>query len=131
MPSLLAILARPNDEAPRILGYADHRDPQSSHRRPRGCDVPLDTAVGQLVAHIRQVRPDIVITHDAYGQVTGHPDHRRTHEMTLLAVTAAGLRHLYPDTGPRGSRPPSTSQSTPRRAPETSANCCAGPTRRC
>ncbi|MEU1669077.1 PIG-L deacetylase family protein [Streptomyces sparsogenes] len=87
-------------EAPRMLGYADHRVPESAPGRPRWCDVPLDEAVGRLVTHIRQVRPDVVITHDAYGQLTGHPDHRRTHQMTLLAVTAAGLGQLYPDMGP-------------------------------
>lgn len=87
-------------EAPRMLGYADHRVPESAPGRPRWCDVRLDEAVGQLVAHIRQVKPDVVITHDAHGQLTGHPDHRRTHQMTLLAVTAAGLGQLYADMGP-------------------------------
>jgi N-acetyl-1-D-myo-inositol-2-amino-2-deoxy-alpha-D-glucopyranoside deacetylase len=62
--------------------------------------VPLDEAVEHLVAHIRQVRPEVVITHDAYGRLTGHPDHRHTHQMTLLAVTAAGLGQLYPEAGP-------------------------------
>ncbi|MFJ3946216.1 PIG-L deacetylase family protein [Streptomyces griseoaurantiacus] len=86
-------------EPPIMLGYADHRVPESAPDRPRWCDVPLDEAVGQLVAHIRQMRPDIVITHDAYGQLTGHPDHRYTHQMTLLAMTAAGLGQMYPDSG--------------------------------
>ncbi|MFI8195247.1 M15 family metallopeptidase [Streptomyces sp. NPDC085942] len=35
----------------------------------------------------------------ALGQLTGHPDHRRAHQITLLAVEAAGLPHLYPDAG--------------------------------
>ncbi|MEU5092077.1 PIG-L family deacetylase [Streptomyces sp. NPDC021356] len=86
--------------APRLLGYADARNPASA---PDGAvrlvDAPLDEAVGRLVAHIREVRPDIVIGHDALGQLTGHPDHRRAHQITLLAVEAAGLPHLYPDAG--------------------------------
>ncbi|MYW18565.1 GlcNAc-PI de-N-acetylase [Streptomyces sp. SID2955] len=86
-------------EPPRLLGYADHRVPASAPGRPRWCDVPVDEAVGSLVAHIREVRPDIVVTHDAYGQLTGHPDHRHTHRMTMLAVTAAGLGQLYPRAG--------------------------------
>lgn len=86
-------------ESPRMLGYADYRVPESAAGRPRWCDVPLDEAVGRLVAHIREVRPEIVITHDAYGQLTGHPDHRHTHQMTMLAVTAAGLGQLYPEAG--------------------------------
>ncbi|WP_274036484.1 PIG-L deacetylase family protein [Streptomyces sp. MMBL 11-1] len=86
--------------APRLLGYADARNPASA---PDGAvrlvDAPLDEAVGRLVAHIREVRPDLVIGHDALGQLTGHPDHRRAHQITLLAVEAAGLPHLYPDAG--------------------------------
>ncbi|MFE9973989.1 PIG-L deacetylase family protein [Streptomyces hirsutus] len=86
--------------APRLLGYADARNPASA---PEGAvrlvDAPLDEAVGRLVAHIREVRPDIVVGHDALGQLTGHPDHRRAHQITLLAVEAAGLPHLYPDAG--------------------------------
>ncbi|WP_406192856.1 PIG-L deacetylase family protein [Kitasatospora sp. NBC_01560] len=84
---------------PRMLGHADHRLPQSAPGRPRLCDVPLDQVVGGIVGHIRAVRPDIVLTHDPYGQLTGHPDHRQTHRATLLAVAAAGLEHLYPDAG--------------------------------
>ncbi|MFB7053267.1 PIG-L deacetylase family protein [Streptomyces vinaceus] len=86
--------------APRLLGYADARNPASA---PGGAvrlvDAPLDEAVGRLVGHIREVRPDIVVGHDALGQLTGHPDHRRAHQITLLAVAAAGLPHLYPDAG--------------------------------
>ncbi|WP_406406764.1 PIG-L family deacetylase [Streptomyces halstedii] len=85
---------------PRLLGYADARNADSA---PDGAvrlvDAPLDEAVGRLVAHIREVRPDLVIGHDALGQLTGHPDHRRAHQITLLAVEAAGLPHLYPDAG--------------------------------
>ncbi|MDH2388548.1 PIG-L family deacetylase [Streptomyces sp. HNM0663] len=85
--------------APRMLGYGDARNGSSAPGRPRWCDVPLDDAVAQVVAHIRQVRPAIVVTHDALGQLTGHPDHRRTHQVTLLAVEAAGITHLHPEAG--------------------------------
>ena len=81
-----------------MLGYADDRVPSSASGRPRWCDVPLDEAIGCLVTHIRDVQPAIV-THDAYGQLTGHRDHRHTHQMTMLAVTAAGLGQLYPEAG--------------------------------
>jgi LmbE family N-acetylglucosaminyl deacetylase len=52
------------------------------------------------VAHIRELRPEIVVTHDAYGGLTGHPDHVHTHRVTVLAAEAAGLEQLYPDAGP-------------------------------
>lgn len=85
--------------APRMLGYADSRVPESAPDRARFLDAPLDEAVGQLVAHIREFRPEIVVTHDAYGGLTGHEDHVHTHRVTLLAAQAAGLERLYPDAG--------------------------------
>ncbi|CAL9361285.1 1D-myo-inositol 2-acetamido-2-deoxy-alpha-D-glucopyranoside deacetylase [Streptomyces sp. enrichment culture] len=85
---------------PRLLGYNDARNPEAAPGRPRLVDAPLDEAVGRLVAHIRDFRPDIVVGHDALGQLTGHPDHVRTHQITLLAVEAASLTHLYPEAGP-------------------------------
>ncbi|WP_155058963.1 PIG-L family deacetylase [Streptomyces blattellae] len=84
---------------PRMLGYADARVPESAPGGLRFLDAPLDEAVGRLVVHVRQFRPEIVVTHDAYGGVTGHPDHVHTHRVTALAVQAAGLERLYPDAG--------------------------------
>ncbi|MGH4031274.1 PIG-L deacetylase family protein [Actinomycetota bacterium Odt1-20B] len=85
---------------PRLLGYADARVPESAPGRARLCDAPLDEAVGRLVAHLRDVWPDVVVTHDGYGGLPGHPDHVQTHRLTLLAVHAAGLEQLYPEAGP-------------------------------
>ncbi|XES01142.1 PIG-L deacetylase family protein [Streptomyces sp. S1D4-11] len=93
---------------PRMLGYADARVPNSVPGGVRFCDAPLDEAVQRLVAHIREFRPDIMVTHDAYGGLPGHPDHVHTHRVTMLAAQAAGLGQLYPDTGAPGSRVPST-----------------------
>ncbi|MFI6374048.1 PIG-L deacetylase family protein [Streptomyces sp. NPDC050546] len=84
---------------PRMLGHADSRVPHSAPGRPRWCDAPLDEAVGELVAVIRDFRPEIVVTHDGYGGLTGHEDHVHTHRATLLAVHAAGLERLCPDAG--------------------------------
>ncbi|MBN0042559.1 PIG-L family deacetylase [Streptomyces actuosus] len=85
--------------APRLLGYADERVPHSAPGRPRLCDTPPEQVVARVVAHIRDVRPDVVVTHDAHGGLPGHPDHVRTHEVTARAVRVAGLGHLHPDTG--------------------------------
>ncbi|MFF1356624.1 PIG-L family deacetylase [Streptomyces sp. NPDC058297] len=84
---------------PRLLGYGDARAPQSAPGAVRFLDAPIDESVGRLVAHLREFRPQIVVTHDAYGGLTGHPDHVHTHRMTMLAVQAAGLERLYPDAG--------------------------------
>ncbi len=51
------------------------------------------------MAHLRAFRPEIVVTHDAYGGLTAHPDHVHTHRVTTLAVQAAGLERLYPEAG--------------------------------
>ncbi|MFD5394279.1 PIG-L family deacetylase [Streptomyces sp. NPDC127097] len=84
---------------PRMLGYADARVPDSAPRCVRFCEAPLDEAVGRVVTHIRAFRPDIMVTHDAYGGLPGHPDHVHTHRVTMLAAQAAGLAQLYPDAG--------------------------------
>ncbi|MFF9981145.1 PIG-L deacetylase family protein [Streptomyces erythrochromogenes] len=63
-----------------------------------------------MVTHLREFRPEIVVTHDAYGGLTGHPDHQHTHRITLLAVHAASLELLYPDAGAPPA--PSTSPRT-------------------
>ncbi|WP_066947656.1 PIG-L deacetylase family protein [Streptomyces lushanensis] len=84
---------------PRMLGYADARVPRSAPDGARFCDAPLDETVRRLVAHIREFRPEIMVTHDAYGGLSGHPDHVHTHRVTVLAAHAAGLGRLYPDAG--------------------------------
>ncbi|TKJ32120.1 PIG-L deacetylase family protein [Blastococcus sp. CCUG 61487] len=84
--------------APRMLGYADAKVPESAPGRPPFCAAPLDEVVRALVVHIREFRPDVVVTHDAYGGMTGHPDHLHTNRVTALAAEAAGLE-LYPDAG--------------------------------
>lgn len=99
-PELANALAVLGAGAPRLLGYNDARNPEAAPGRPRLVDAPLDEAIGRLVTHIRNFQPDIVVTHDAVGQLTGHPDHVRTHQITLLAVEEAGLAHLHPEAGP-------------------------------
>ena len=82
---------------PRLLGYADARNPAPGGA-VRLVDAPLDEAVGRLAAP-----PPVPARHRDRprrpGPADGAPDHRRTHQITLLAVQAAGLPHLYPDAG--------------------------------
>lgn len=84
---------------PRMLGYADARVPESAPGASRFCDAPLDEVVERLVTQVREFRPEIVITHDAYGNLSGHPDHVHAHRVTVLAVQAAGWGRLYPEAG--------------------------------
>lgn len=92
----LAALGAPPAAA---LGYADGAYPDSAPGAPRLCDADFDEAVARVAAHIRAVRPDAVVTYDAYG-VYGHPDHIHTNRITLAAVDAAATSSIYPDAGP-------------------------------
>jgi len=49
----------------------------------------LDEAAGQLVAVIREVRPQVVVTYDENGGY-GHPDHIQAHRVAMRAVALAG-----------------------------------------
>ena len=44
-------------------------------------------AVALVAAHIRDLRPDVVVTYDALGGY-GHPDHIQTHRTTMAALAA-------------------------------------------
>ena len=76
---------------PRLLGYADERVPGSAPGRPRLVDVPVEEAADRLLVHLHDVLPDVVVTHDHHGGITGHPDHRRTHEVAVRAADRAGV----------------------------------------
>ena len=86
---------------PRFLGYVDsgmmgtdgNTDPASFWQ------APLDEAIGRLVAQIREFRPDVYVTYDAFGGY-GHPDHLQTHRVGLLAAEACAIPALYPEAGP-------------------------------
>ena len=49
----------------------------------------LDEAVRELVAVVREVRPQVVVTYDSNGGY-GHPDHVQAHRVTVAAFDAAG-----------------------------------------
>ncbi|MDP8970791.1 MAG: N-acetyl-1-D-myo-inositol-2-amino-2-deoxy-alpha-D-glucopyranoside deacetylase [Actinomycetota bacterium] len=86
---------------PRLLGYRD-----SGMMGTEGNDDPaafwrasFDEAVGRLVAHIRALRPDVLVTYDPFGGY-GHPDHIQAHRVALVASEACAMAALYPDAGP-------------------------------
>ena len=86
---------------PRLLGYVDsgmmgtegNDDPASFWR------ASLDEAIGRLVAEIREFKPDVLVTYDAFG-VYGHPDHVQAHRVGVLAAEACAVKALYPQAGP-------------------------------
>lgn len=58
-----------------------------------------EEVVPRLVAHIRRLKPNVVVTFDP-GGAYGHPDHIAVHKHTVSAIKAAGNANLYPDAGP-------------------------------
>lgn len=85
----------------RFLGFRDsgmvgtppNDDPRSFHQ------ADPDEAVRRVVALLREVRPDVVITHDPTGGY-GHPDHLACHRAMTAAIPAAADPASYPETGP-------------------------------
>ena len=52
---------------------------------------------GELIKIIREVRPSIVMTHDAWKPYEVHPDHRCTGIVATEAATFASLPHVNPE----------------------------------
>jgi LmbE family N-acetylglucosaminyl deacetylase len=78
-----------------VLDYADGQ----LHR------VELYKVVGDLVRHIREFRPDIVLTFGPEGGVTGHTDHSMASIFATLAYQWAGRNNRYADQLMEGVEP--------------------------
>lgn len=68
---------------------------------PDGGVAELDEAeaTAQVVAILRQVRPQVMFTHPSHGGY-GHPDHLAVHRIALAAWAAAAEPAYRPDLGP-------------------------------
>jgi mycothiol S-conjugate amidase len=84
-----------------MLGYRDSGMPgtEANARPDSFAQAPLDEAVGRLVAVIRRVRPQVILTYPDDQSEYPHPDHLRVHEISLAAFDAAGDPDRYPDDG--------------------------------
>jgi N-acetyl-1-D-myo-inositol-2-amino-2-deoxy-alpha-D-glucopyranoside deacetylase len=65
-----------------------------------GCfwQADLDEAIGALVAVMREVRPQVVISYDEVGGY-GHPDHIQAHRVAVGGFEASGDPARYPEAG--------------------------------
>jgi N-acetyl-1-D-myo-inositol-2-amino-2-deoxy-alpha-D-glucopyranoside deacetylase/mycothiol S-conjugate amidase len=83
------------------LGYRDSGMPGSPHNTAAGAlaAAPLDEVTGRVVAELRRLRPQVVITFDPIGGYR-HPDHIAIHLATVKAFHAAGDPAQFPDAGP-------------------------------
>lgn len=85
------------------LGFVDsgyHEGPAAGWDLPEGCfaALDLDVEVEALVRLIRSFRPQVLITYDENGGYP-HPDHIRTHEVSVAAFDAAADPDAYPGAG--------------------------------
>jgi N-acetyl-1-D-myo-inositol-2-amino-2-deoxy-alpha-D-glucopyranoside deacetylase len=108
----------------RLLGYKDSGlpatgDPASFWR------ADLDQAGGRLVGHLRELRPDVLVTYDAAG-IYGHPDHIQAHRVALLAAEASGSAALHPAAGPAHRPPPVYLVTVPRSVIQLASRELAG-----
>ena len=83
------------------LGYRDSGyigDPANEHP---AAFVQADEqeAIGRVVKLIREIRPQVIITHDETGGYF-HPDHIQCWKITVPAFHAAGDPEQFPDIGP-------------------------------
>jgi LmbE family N-acetylglucosaminyl deacetylase len=74
-------------------GSEDNRHPLALIRQPQ------EAVVAELVAHIRRLRPDAILTFDPYGGY-GHPDHIFIQQAATLAFEGAADAAYRPDLGP-------------------------------
>ena len=86
----------------RWLGFKDSGLPEGDPKPPlpEGCFalVPLEESVPSLVEAIRDFRPHVVVTYDENGGYP-HPDHIRTHEVSMAALDAAADPDFEPSLG--------------------------------
>ncbi|ANN15272.1 mycothiol conjugate amidase Mca [Amycolatopsis orientalis] len=84
------------------LGFIDSGLPEGAPLPPvpegSFAVVPLEESTGALVKVIREFRPHVIVTYDENGGYP-HPDHIRTHEISVAAFDAAGEPECYPDAG--------------------------------
>ena len=86
----------------RWLGFVDSGLPEGDPPPPlpEGCFalVPLEESTEALVRLVREFRPHVLVTYDENGGYP-HPDHIRTHEVSVAAFEAAGDPERFPDAG--------------------------------
>ncbi len=86
----------------RFLGFTDSGLPEGDPPPPlpEGCFAltKLEEAAQPLVRAVREFRPQVILTYDENGGYP-HPDHVKTHEVTVEAFDAAADADRYPGTG--------------------------------
>ena len=86
----------------RFLGFVDSGLPEGDPKPPLPAGsfalVPLAEAAAPLVRAVREFRPHVILTYDESGGYP-HPDHIKTHQVTVEAFEAAADPDRYPEVG--------------------------------
>jgi mycothiol S-conjugate amidase len=86
----------------RFLGFVDSGLPEGDPLPPLPAGsfalVPLAEAAAPLVRLVRDFRPQVILTYDESGGYP-HPDHIKTHQVTVEAFEAAADPDRYPEVG--------------------------------
>lgn len=84
----------------RWLGYMDSGYVPEGDPVPSGsfADIPKEISAEPLVRLVRAFKPHVLITYNERGGYP-HPDHIRTHEISMIAWEASGDPEAYPGTG--------------------------------
>src|ERR1700752_4040719 len=85
------------------LGFVDSGLPEGDPPPPLPAGslgvCPLEEGVEALVRIVRKFKPHVMTTYDENGGYP-HPDHIRTHQVSVAAYEAAGDYRRFPDAGP-------------------------------
>jgi mycothiol S-conjugate amidase len=85
-----------------FMGFVDSGLPEGDPLPPlpEGCFAlqPLEVAARPLVRAIRSFRPQVILTYDTNGGYP-HPDHIKTHQVSMAAFDAAADPGQYPGEG--------------------------------
>lgn len=84
-----------------FLGYRDSGmagSPENEHPDAL-INAPAEEVTARLVAVLRELRPDVVLTFEPYGGY-GHPDHIAISRLARAAFAAAPDARKYPEAGP-------------------------------
>jgi mycothiol S-conjugate amidase len=105
-----AVRLRELADSVRILGYASahmlgYRDSgmpgTEANAHPESfAQAPLDEAIERLVGIVRAEQPQVIITYGDDHSGYPHPDHIRSHEISVAAFEAAGDPERFPGAGP-------------------------------
>jgi mycothiol S-conjugate amidase len=86
----------------RFMGFVDSGLPEGDPKPPLPAGsfalVPLAVAAAPLVRAVREFRPHVILTYDENGGYP-HPDHIKTHQVTVEAFEAAADPDRYPEEG--------------------------------